>query len=128
MLNFKKLNTITSLICFTLFLLTMFTPELIFLLFGAIGNETADIVVRRTSMFFMGYAIISFFSRTAQPSITRQAVSLGIALSMFGLSVLGVFEFIRGSFGIGVFLPVSLEVFLFVSYSSIWLADREEKA
>ena len=128
MLNFKKLNIITSLICITLFLFLMFTPELIFLLFGAVGNETAYIVARRTSMFFMGYAIITFFSRTAQPSIIRQAISLGIAISMFGLSVLGIFEFIHGSVGVGVFLSVSLEVFLFVSYSSIWLADRKEKA
>lgn len=106
----------------------MCVPELIFLLFGAVGNETAYIVARRTSMFFMGYAIISFFSRTAQPSKSRQAISLGIALSMLGLSVLGIFEFIRGSVGVGVFIAVSLEVFLFVSYSSIWMADRNEKA
>jgi hypothetical protein len=106
----------------------MFIPELIFQLFGAAGNETAYFVARRTSMFFMGYAIISFYSRTAQPSTIRQAISLGIALSMLGLSILGIFEFVHGSVGIGVFLAVSLEVFWFVSYSSIWLSDRREKS
>jgi hypothetical protein len=79
-------------------------------------------------MFFMGYAIISFFSRTAQPSTTRQAISCGIALSMFGISILGIFEFVRGSLGIGIFFAVGLEVFLFVSYASIWLSDRKEKS
>ena len=128
MLNFKQLNIVTSIICLALFIILLIIPESVFLLFGAEGNETAYIIARRASMFFMGYAVISFFSRTAQPSAIRQAISLGIALSMLGLLVLGIFEFMHGTFGSGIFLAVSLEVFLFVSYLSIWLADRKDKA
>lgn len=128
MVNFKTLNIITAVICIALFLFLIFIPELVFQLFGASGNDTAYIVARRTSMFFLGYAIIAFYSRTAPPSMIRQAISLGIAISMLGLSILGIFEYNRGTVGVGVFLSVSIEIFLFVSYFSIWLSDKKKKA
>ena len=128
MLTFRHLNLITFVLSTTLGTFLLLIPDPIFHLFGLVGNESAYFVARRASMFFLGYAVISYFSRNAQPSTTRQAISLGVALSMFGFAILGTLEFIRGFAGGGVFLPVSAEVFLAVSYFSIWLSDKKEIA
>ena len=106
----------------------MLDQEFVNGLFDVKGNESAYFISRRTAMFFLGYAVISYYSRNAQPSVNRQSISLGIALSMFGLAVLGLFEFIRGFVGGGIFLAIGAELFLAISYLSIWFSDRKRKA
>ncbi len=128
MLTFKTLNIITFGISTTLGIFLLFIPDPVFLLFGVNGNESAYFIARRASMFFLGYAVISYCSKNVQPSISRQAISLGFAISMLGFSILGGIEFIRGIAGIGVFLPISAELFLSISYFSVWLSDRKKTA
>ncbi len=125
-LNFKILNIITFGLSITLFIFLLIIPEPIFLLFNVEGNEVAYFFCRRAAMLFGGYAVISFCSKDMPLSLTRQAISLGIALSMLGFSVLGTFEFIRGFAGGGIFFAISGEFFLAVSYFTIWLSDRKE--
>lgn len=125
MLTFKKLNLSACGLFTTLGVILFFTPDLIFKLFGVMGNESAFFIARRASMFFLGYAVISYCSRNAQPSIPRQAISLGMALSMLGFSILGIIEFARGFAGGGIFLPITAELFFAFSYFSLWLSDRK---
>ncbi len=128
MINFKSLSIITSVLSITLFLFLIIIPEPIFILFDVEGNKSAYFVSRRAAMLFAGYSVISYFLRNIQPSDIRQVISLGFAVSMFGLSVLGIFEFIRGFVGVGIFFAVSVELFLGASYVTIWLSDRKERA
>ncbi len=95
------------------------------MLFEIDGNESAYFISRRAAMLFLGFAVISYFSRNAQNTDTRQSILLGLALSMFGLAILGAFEFARGFAGVGIFLAVGTELFLAVSYGSIWLSSRK---
>lgn len=126
MLPFKTLNIITTWISTIIGSLLLIYPEPIFILFGVGGNESAYFIARRASMFFLGYGVISYCSRNAQPSIPRQSISIGMAISFLGFAILGTSEFIRGFAGAGVFLPVSAELFLSISYFSVWLSDRKE--
>jgi hypothetical protein len=125
MVDFRTLNIISSGISIALFFFLLIYPEPIFYLFNVAGSDSAYFISRRAAMLFLGFAVICWLSRNAQPSATRQAISLGIALSMSGLSILGIFEFIRGYAGGGIFLAASTELFLAVSYFSIWLSDKK---
>jgi hypothetical protein len=109
-------------------ILLLFFPEVIFFIFGVAGNESAYFISRRAAMFFWGYAAIAFFSRNARPSESRQSIAFGIALSMLGFAVLGLFEFFRGFAGAGIFLPMAVELFLSISYFMVWLSDGKMKA
>lgn len=128
MLSFKTLGLITCGLSIVLAILLLFFPAVIFMLFGITGNEAAYFISRRAAMLFIGYAVIACLSRNAQPSEGRQAITLGIACSMSGLAILGLFEFVRGFVGSGIFLAVSAELFLAVSYFTLWQSDRKAGA
>jgi len=128
MIEYRVLNLITSVISIILFISLLFFPEPIFMLFEIYGNESAYFISRRAAMLFLGFAVIFYFSRNAKNTDTRQSILLGLTLSMFGLAILGVFEFMRGFAGVGIFLAVGTELFLAVSYGSIWLSSRKQIA
>ncbi len=125
MVDFRSLSKITSGISIALFFFLLIFPEPIFYLFNVAGNDSAYSISRRAAMLFLGFGVISWLSRNAQPSATRQAISLGIAISMFGLTILGILEFLRGYAGSGIFMAASTELFLAVCYFSIWLTDKK---
>lgn len=125
MVDFSSLNKITSGLSIALSFFLLVFPEPIFYLFNVAGNDSAYFISRRAAMLFLGFAVISWLSRNAQPSATRQAISLGIAMSMFGLAILGMLEFLRDYAGGGIFMAASAELFLAVSYFSIWLSDKK---
>lgn len=125
MIEFRVLSLITSVIAIIIFISLLFVPAPIFMLFEIDGNESAYFISRRAAMLFLGIAVISYFSRNAQNTDTRQSILLGLTLSMFGLAILGVVEFVRGFAGVGIFLAVGTELFLAVSYGSIWLSSRK---
>lgn len=128
MLSFKSLNFITLGISIVLSIILLLIPKAIFLLFGIEGNDSAYFICRRAAMFFIGYAVICYFSRNIKPSESRQAISLGIGLSMLGFAILGIFEFLRGFAGSGIFLAVFAELFLSICYFAVWRMDGSEKA
>lgn len=126
MICFKHLNIVTACISFTLFVVLLFVPALIFWLFDIAGHESAYFIARRAAMLFLGIAVITCFSRHAKNSEERQAIILGIACSMFGLAGLGLFEYVRGFVGLGIFLAISAEFFLTLLYGQLWLDSRKQ--
>lgn len=128
MLSFKTLNIITLGISIILAIILLFFPKAIFLLFGIEGNESAYFICRRAAMLFVGYAVICYFSRNINHSESKQSISLGIALSMMGFAILGIFEFLRGFAGVGIFLAVIAELFLSIFYFRVWRFNGKKKA
>ena len=126
MTNFKFLSWFTFSLSLVLFMFLLFFPAVVFVLFGVEGNVSAYFISRRAAMFFAGYAAISFLSRNTKPSPARQAIAMGVAVSMAGFAVLGLFEYFRGAVGAGIMPPVVTEIFLAVSYFRVWQADAKE--
>ncbi len=127
MLNYRLISLLSSSISFALFMCLLFLPEPIFWLFQIEGSESAYFISRRASILFLGYAVISYFSRFAENSEIRQAIILGYMFLWLGLAVLGLFEFLRAYVGVGIFLAIIAETFLFISYLSIWLSSKKNK-
>ena len=124
MIDFKPLSTVTAIITFTLFLCLLIVPEMIFILFQIEESESAFFISRRAAMLFLGISIFSWLGRNAVHSISRQSICIGLAISMFGLAVLGSVEFLRGYAGVGVGLAVVTELLLGIAYTNIWLLNR----
>jgi hypothetical protein len=128
MIAYRTLSVITASLCLTLAIFLLLVPELIFLIFGVVGNESAYFISRRASMFFVGYTAIAFLSRKEPPSTSRQSISFGIGTSMLGFVALGLFELLRGFAGPGILLPMIAELSLALSYFSIWSRDKRREA
>jgi hypothetical protein len=128
MIAYKTLSVTTASLCITLAIFLLLIPEPIFLIFGVAGNESAYFISRRASMFFVGYAAIAFLSRHEPPSASRQAIALGMGTSMLGFFALGLFELVRGFAKPGILLPMAAELFLALSYFSIWSKDKQREA
>ncbi len=124
MLNFKNVSLATVALTGVLFGMLLLAPELIFFIFNIEGDEAAKLVSRRAAMLFLGLAIITYFGRNAEHSTMRQAVCLGLAISMFGLALTGTYEFVRGYAGVGILLAVVAEIGFGAAYIRIWTNNR----
>ncbi len=71
-------------------------------------------------MLFLGISVLSWLGRNASNSESRQAICLGLAISMMALALLGTVEFVRGYTGFGVLLAVTTEICLSGLYFKIW--------
>lgn len=127
MISYKTLSLMTAGLSAALAAFLLVFPEPIFLIFSVAGNESAYFISRRASMLFVGYAAIAFLSRHELPSASRQAIAFGIGTSMLGFAVLGLFELLRGFAGPGILLPMAAELFLGLSYFSVWWKDERRE-
>ena len=112
--------TISVLLCVTLLLF----PGLIWWLFAIEGDASGAFVARRTSTLFMGLATLCYLSRNAPPSPLRQAIAASIAVTMTALAALGLFEFLRGVAGPGIFLAIATEALLAMGFTKVAMSDR----
>jgi hypothetical protein len=100
-------------------------PDILFMLFG-IEKESAGIFIgRRTAMLFLGLSILTWVARNTAHSTARQAICLSIAISMLGLALLGIFEYLSGTAGIGILLAIVTEVTFALLYFKIWLYYKD---
>lgn len=109
-MTFPQTATFFALLCATLFGCLLLYPNLIYLIFALDPHPLGDFLARRAATLFAGIAVISYFARSAAPSPTRTAICLGIATAMFGLAATGLFEFLRGYVGLGIWLAVLTEI------------------
>lgn len=120
MVDFDKLSVVTAVISSILFVILLFYPEVVFWLFSVAESESGEFIARRAAMLFLGIAVLSWFVRSAADSEARQAICLGIGVSMLSLAVVGLFELTRGFAGIGILLAIAVELVLGLSYFRIW--------
>ncbi len=124
-MGFKILSTVMASIAFVLFGCLLIVPEPIFILFQIPNDESAFFIARRAAMLFVGIAILSWLGRHAGHSLLRQAVCIGLGVSMLGLAILGTIEYLRGYASMGIGLAVLAEIVLGVSYLRVWFVNRE---
>ena len=124
MIKFKIVSAITAVIALTLCLVLLLTPEVIFMLFSIDENSSAFFIGRRVAMLFLGISVITWVGRNASHSESRQAVCLGLAISMLSLAVLGTIEYLRGFAGFGISLAVLTEAILALLYFKIWFSCK----
>ena len=123
MLNYKRVSIFNALVSLILFLILMVDPRIIFNIFEIQEHDSAFFILRRAAMLFLGFSIIAFLGRNSSNSKLRQAICLGISISMFALAILGIIEYFQGSVGLGVFIAIVTEIIIGVLYFRIWLLN-----
>jgi len=124
MIKFKMVSVITSVITLSLCLVLLLIPELIFMLFDIDENSSAFFIGRRAAMLFLGISVFTWSGRNAAHSESRQAVCLGLTISMLALALLGTAEYLRGFAGIGISLAIITEATLALLYFKIWFSYK----
>ncbi|OFC71675.1 hypothetical protein [Alteromonas confluentis] len=123
-MSFKTLSSITSVVAFILFANFLVFPDLLFYIFGVEGSDSAYFIGKRLSVLFFGMSILTWFSRNAEHSEARQAISLSISISMFAMAFLGLFEYFRGFAGIGILIAVITEMLIGYLYFKKWNSGK----
>ncbi len=127
MKKFKILSIFTSVLCFYLFCILFFFPQSFFTDMGIEGNETAYFLARRASMLMLGISVLMFFARSIPHSQARQAISLGICVTMSGFAMTGTYEFMRGFIGNNILPAIIVESSLSISFFYIWLSNKYKR-
>ncbi len=115
-ISYPFVSKLSSALCFALFVCLLLAPGLIYWIFGLDGNEVSDLIARRAAMMFMGLSAMIFLSRNAEASQQRQNMCLGLAIMMGALAVIGIFEFVRGAVGLGIWLAIITEIAFSLAY------------
>jgi hypothetical protein len=102
----------------------LLVPEIMFYLFQIPESESAIFMSRRAAILFLGIGLLSWLVRDATHSTSTQSIKMSFAIIMFGLVLLGSFEYIRGNAGIGIGLAIITELLLGVAYSKLWFSNR----
>jgi hypothetical protein len=102
----------------------LLAPEVMFYLFQIPESESAIFMSRRAAILFLGIGLLSWLVRNATHSTSTQSIKMSFAIIMFGLVLLGSFEYIIGNAGIGIGLAIITELLLGVAYSKLWLSNR----
>ena len=123
-IKFKMVSVMTAVIALSLCLVFLLAPEVIFMLFSIDETSSAFFIGRRAAMLFLGISVITWVGRNAAHSESRQAVCLGLAISMLSLALLGAIECLREFAGLGIALAVITEAILALLYFKIWLSCK----
>jgi len=113
---FKAMCLISTLVAATLFVALSIAPGLIYGLFEVTPHETANFIGRRAAMLFAGMAVLGFLGASARSEEARMIVGLSIAVAMFGLGLIGLYEFARGFAGAGILLAVGGEFAICIGF------------
>jgi hypothetical protein len=123
-MNFRTLASITALGCFSLAAVWTFAPELLLKLWGVDLNSAAAIMARRNGAAFLGFGVMFFCARTAQPSSARSAMSTGFGIGCLALAALGFFELVTGHVGLGILTATLVEIPLGFSFLVVARTQR----
>ncbi|MFS1287006.1 hypothetical protein [Pseudomonas piscis] len=110
--SFRRLCSLTALICLLLALAWGLAPGLLLTLWGLDYNPVAGFVARRNALLFLALAVIFHQFRDVGHSPARQALGNGMAIGCFALAGLGTLEWLNGNAGAGIFLAVGTELLL----------------
>ena len=124
MIEFKNMSSITAFIALSLCMLLLFSPGVVFWLFNIEGHSSAFFIGRRAAMLFLGVSVLTWMSRNAVHSESRQAICVGLSVSMITLALLGSVEYLRGYAGAGILLAIVTEFTLAFLYFRIWLSHK----
>ena len=126
MINFRVVSIITTVIALILCLVLILFPEIIFMLFNINDDSSAFFIGRRAAMLFLGISVVTWVGRNAPHSESRQAICLGLTISMLALALLGTAEYLRGFAGAGILLAVITEAILALLYFKTWFSYKRQ--
>lgn len=124
---FKIVCIATSVLFVYLSFQLLFMSDAFVIDLGQQPSEATAVLSRRAAMFMLGVSVLMFASRNLPHSKARQMICLATATTLFGLNFMGWFEFFRGTVNNSIFVAITIETILWVSFAIILLKNRETK-
>ena len=87
-----------------------------------------EFIAQRMSIFPLGVAVLLLLSKNLPHSKARQNICISLAVLLLGYAGLGIYAFITRTVNSNIFIPITLEIILGVSYLLIFLINRKKKA
>ena len=118
-LFYKIVSIATSVLFIYLFAQLLFTPSSFIEDLGLEASEAGCILARRASMFMLGISVLMFGARNLPHSEARQVICMATGITLFGLSCMGSYEFIKGTVNSSILIAIICETVLWVSFGII---------
>jgi len=104
---------------FFLFVQLLFMPTSFIKDLGLQPSEAGSVLARRASMFMLGISVLMFGTRNLPHSKARQTICMATGITLFGLSCVGSYEFIRGTVNSSILIAIICETILWISFGII---------
>ncbi|WP_368187699.1 hypothetical protein [Aestuariibius sp. HNIBRBA575] len=119
-MTYSRISVAATCVCWLLCLCLLTTPGLIYWLFQIPAHDSADFLAKRAAMLFLGLGVMTFLSRQSNNSETQRILSAGMMAGMSGLAMLGLFEYLRGMAGPGMWLAICAELGFVMAYLRVY--------
>ena len=116
-MTFRQLSLASTAVMSTLGLTLLFTPMVIFTLFGVEETASATFFTHRAAVLFFGLYLFVYSLKDVDNIKVRKSVCLSMAVMMMSMAGLGVLEFMMGNTGVGIFLAIVGELILGLLYA-----------
>jgi hypothetical protein len=124
---FKIVCIATSVLFIYLSFQLLFMSDAFVIDLGQQPSEATPVLCHRAAMFMIGVSVLMFVSRNLSHSKARQMICLATGTTLFGLNFMGWFEFFRGTVNNSIFVAITIETILWVSFAIILFKNREPK-
>ena len=124
-MNFKNIAVVTAIISFVLGIGYLFFGSLIIGRWQIESTNSVLLLGRRMGILYLGLSIIFFLSKSLDLSKARKSLSIGAAITLSLLALLGIYEYSLGRVGPGILASVVIESLLSIGYIIILFKDRK---
>ena len=116
MSGFKTLTIATSLLCLALAVVWFAQPQWILTHWSMAYDYDGGFMSRRMACLFLALSVILMSLRNATSATVRHAVGNGVMTACLSLIGLGLYEWLSGHVGIGIFAAIGLETVLTLAF------------
>jgi hypothetical protein len=127
-MSFKTLAITTAIIAFLLGLGYLFFGAIIVGRWQIEPTGSVLLLGRRLAALYIGLSVIFFLARSAPVSTVRTGLSIGAAIALSFLALLGIYELLSGHVGRGIVASIAVEALLAICYIWILLTERKNKS
>jgi len=124
-MSFKNIALVTAIIAFVLGIGYLFFGSLVIGRWQIEPTNSILLLGRRMGGLYLGLSIIFFLSRSLTLSIARTALSIGAAVTLSLLALLGIYEYSLDRVGSGILVSVVIESLLAIGYIIILFNERK---
>ena len=120
-LSFHSLALTTSILFSLLSVVWMFAPTKLLSAWNVDYTASTGLVGRRAAALYLGFVVMFFIARNAEPSIIRTALIYGLITTCLMLALLGLYELFKGRASKGILSAVFIEITLSLLFLLVWL-------
>lgn len=94
----------------------LFAPQLLLSIWGIAYSHPVGFISRRGGALFLCIGIMLFLARNAEPSPSRNAITIGFNVGCLTLASLGIYELVKKRAHLGILSAIIVEVILAIAF------------